>query len=519
MSDRIINSMIYALLVGVGDYESVHLENLPTYSADLAMIHDALLYGLKASEDHIRTMEGDRGNGSVKATDFARVMSGFKLMLSEEATFIIYFSGHGGEKRILFSDRSLELQSLIDYINDLPVKNKIVILDCCYAGDFQTSGARKLQFEEHISDFAGHGIAVMASSSPDEVSRLGPGADHSMFTGALATAIGTSARVRRGKLSLSEICEETRYLVENWNRQYPGREQHPVFRTSLGGDIYFYVEDYHPYRKKEIRYETSDYMVVNVKPLSTVGIKRLCAFVIPKRDVSENPAHISRFTKEIAKRIRYAEVHSNQKSEARHHGMPARAIWCYFAADQSDVVNSLYYAYSIWTADEEMQKHYFKLNQYALIEDGIYIFNNASYHVIKSMQQPTKTREEFIDNYKGLLVTIVDLAEQFVVDLQEVMNRTISLERMQERYGRWITSVKKTYLRLSEEDIAPDDLHDWSEEIMELAGWVLDLALVLENRDSIFTGSHQWLIQHAIREYQTSLERLKELEKSIAGLP
>lgn len=148
-----------------------------------------------------------------------------------------------------------------------------------------------------------------------------------------------------------------------------------------------------------------------------------------------------------------------------------------------------------------------------MIEDGIYIFINESYHILKNMQQPTKTREEFVNSYKGLLTTIVDLAEQFIVDLQEVMNRTISPERMQESYGNWISKVKKTYLRLSEEDIAPDDLHNWSEEIMGLAGWVLDLALILENKDSHFNGSQQWLTKHAIREYQASLERLKELEQ------
>lgn len=316
MSDRIINNMIYALLVGVGDYEPVHLENLPTYRADLAMFHDALLSGLKVPEDHIRTMDGmdgsggdAGGDGTVKATDFARVISGFKSMLLEEASFIFYFSGHGEEKRILFSDRSLELQSLIDYINALPVKNKVVILDCCYAGDFRTSGARKLQLEENISDFAGHGIAVLASSSSDEVSRLGPGADHSMFTGALSTAIRISAKVRKGMLSLTEICEETRYLVENWNQHNPGKEQHPVFRTSLGGSIYFSVEAYKPYKQKKVYYENTNYTIVNVKLLSTAGAKRLSAFIITKKDASNNPACLSEYTKEIADRIRYAEVH------------------------------------------------------------------------------------------------------------------------------------------------------------------------------------------------------------------
>ena len=63
------------------------------------------------------------------------------------------------------------------------IKNKIVILDCCYSGNFTTAGAREMQFEESVADFAGHGIAIMASSAANEVSRFDPNGKGSIYTG------------------------------------------------------------------------------------------------------------------------------------------------------------------------------------------------------------------------------------------------------------------------------------------------------------------------------------------------
>ena len=45
------NQVIYALLVGVGNYEAMEMVNLPTYKIDLIMLGQALIQGLKASED------------------------------------------------------------------------------------------------------------------------------------------------------------------------------------------------------------------------------------------------------------------------------------------------------------------------------------------------------------------------------------------------------------------------------------------------------------------------------------
>ena len=86
------------------------------------------------------------------------------------------------------------LQSVIDYVSRLATGGKVVILDCCYSGDFDGKGPRKIGIDQAFSEFAGKGIAAMASTSADETARLGPEKKCSVFIGALSQAIIETAR-------------------------------------------------------------------------------------------------------------------------------------------------------------------------------------------------------------------------------------------------------------------------------------------------------------------------------------
>jgi hypothetical protein len=509
------NKSVYALLIGVGDYEKINIKNLPTYRMDLSLLATSLLVGLKVPRDNLRLMAGENNNGYITTTDLARAIADFKSLLGSEDTFIFYFSGHGRDKNLIFSNGQVELQSVVDYVGELPSKNKIIILDCCYSGNFKTEGARTMHFDDSIDSFAGRGIAVLASSSADEVSRLGPNGNHSMFTGALSTSIAMRRKVRKGKVSLQDIYDNTLQLVNEWNRQNPGKEQQPIYRTSMGGTIFFCVEEYRPYEKMEVSFETELYAVSNVEPLSSKSVKRLCAFVVLKQKTELES--LSRITREIAERIKYAEVYSTKANEASFERMPARAIWCYFGYDESDMLNHRYYAYTIWAADDEMKNINFKSSKNAIVIDDIYVFENKSYNLLRKMQEPTHSRDEFIASNRRTMAIIVNLAEKFIVDLQEVVNQTISIEEMQEKYGDWIGKVRRNYFRLTDGDITPDDLHDWTEEITNLTGWVLDLSILIENKkgNGEIGDKEKWLIDNAVRHYRESMERIKQIEEYI----
>ena len=77
--------------------------------------------------------------------------------------------------------------------------------------------------------------------------------------------------------------------------------------------------------------------------------------------------------------------------------------------------------------------------------------------------------------------------------------------------------VKQEFINLSDTEIAPECIHDWIEEIVQLSGWILDLSIYLEGdeRDGTITDREEWLIRNTINNYYESLEKLKELEMNI----
>ena len=553
--------MVYAILIAIGDYKDIGAADIPTYKRDIEIMHRALNEGLRIPEENIRVITGNDNRGKVSMKSLAHAIADVEGHLSDEDVFLLYFSGHGQRKDspdtapgsfgasspcttaagIVFSDGMVMLQSVIDYISRLAAGGKIVILDCCYSGGFEGKGPRTLQFDQAFSEFAGKGIAVMASTSADETARLWPERKCSVFTGALSQAImeltalsaegQTSALLEgqtpapltagitrsSGRISLNDIYDVMMRIITIRNYHEPARQQYPVFRSSIGGTIYFGTKDRVQESGKMQHNCTGN--IHHFKSLDTQKEKRLAVFVLlpPTDKHSGIPAGIS--TEELASAAR------DIVGRIRTEGMEEDVVWCYFGADEGDILNSLHYAYTIWTATEEMQSKYYGRNATAVVCDGIYVFRNTSYDLLKRIQEPTKTREEFVRDVKKLLALIVSSAESFVYDLQEVKNRTRTMAEMRALYYSWIGRVKSLYIKLSDEDIAPDDLHDWAEAIYDLAGWTADLAILFEGkcgdeRASALNDNAEKsiLIDHTIRRYHEAIERVRQTEAETAEI-
>lgn len=498
----------YALLAPVGDYRRMGCAALPTWENDQALIEKGLIDGLKFDQDNIRTLGTA---GFLSGQEFARAIAGFSKMLHKDDSFVFYFSGHGRNGTLVFSDMPMELQSVLEVIEKLPAKNKIVILDCCYSGDFHVSEPKKMSLEDSILAFAGSGIAVLASSAADEVARLGAGGDHSLYTGAVSAALQTRRLIHKGGISLPDIASEISFLMKLWSKSHPEQSQQPIFRSSMGGTVYFKVADYHPYEPLEVYQETEHYTICSMKPLSTVNIKRLAAFVIPKENVSIR--ELPPMTREIAAAVKCAQVYSSEKSAARFGSSPARAVWCYFGRDWSDIQKHNYFAYTVWAADAEMEKLYYRENKNTHVIDGICVYENASYQMVRDLMQPSLSREEFIQQTKQLLSTIVTLAEEFISSMQEIENHTLMIRDVKEKYADWIRNVRRQFYQLTDGDVPPDDLRGWLTEVEVLAGCVLDLAIFLDDAsEDSFNRREEWLMNNAIRRYYESLEKLKKFE-------
>ena len=160
-----MENRFYALLAPVGVYEIGKRKNLPSWKMDLELMKTALVQGLEIPDDNIR-ISGE--NGVVTSRSFARNIAEISKYVSEEDGFIFYFSGHGDNSGLCFSDAAVSIQSIIEFIKKIKAKSKIVIMDCCYSGDFRMSQSVKMDMEKTVDDFAGHGIAVMASSASEK---------------------------------------------------------------------------------------------------------------------------------------------------------------------------------------------------------------------------------------------------------------------------------------------------------------------------------------------------------------
>lgn len=507
------NRNCFALLVAVGDYSHQSLINLPTYRNDLELMKSSLISGVKMPPDNIRMMPDLSDNGTVSLRSFAKALSEFQTLLMPDDTLFFYFSGHGGNKNIIFSDGAILLQSVIDYLAALDIKCKIAIFDCCEAGAFSTSSKIEPSASDYISDYVGTGMQVLSATSANEFARLGPGGLHSLFTGALSIAFQSPTTVKKGRRSLSEVCDYARYIIANWNKQTTAPNQSPVFRSNIVGNVFFEVSEKEEYRRQNVYYEAEDYTVTAVTPLHSVEEKRLCAFVTTKALLDN--VNLAECSQKIIKRIKNVDVFSNEQSERRFKGKTAKAIWCYFGLDESDMASHTFYAHTVW-ADDDVKGKYFRHGKNDEEINGVNICWNSSYKMLRAMREAPPSRAEYIQENKELSSAIIGLAERFISDLDSFFNQELSTTALLDRYGLWIQSIHQKYLKLSDMNVPPDDLREWADEILSMVGFVLDISLMLKTGQSHndIDDRELWLIKNAISNYYQSLERLKAIESN-----
>ena len=499
----------YALIASVGDYESMDTIDLPSYKEDSRLMYDALVEGLKIKKEHILTPGNE---GYLTSRNLALCLKDFDELLQTEDTFIFYFSGHGSMGNIVLSDDTVSLSSIISYIDQMPSSSKLIFLDCCYAGDFPRMETKQMELWDVIESFVGHGTAILASSSANQISRTALGGESSLFTLFLSSSLLSKGLIRKGILSINDVKEHVRFLMEKWSEIHPDKTQSPVFRSNVPGDIRFKVSDYHPYLPRQINFETRDYILCSVKPLSSQIEKRLSAFIITKGKTDHKV--LVRITKDVVRRIRYADIYRDKNEENRYKGKPAQVIWCYFGKDESDIIRSVHYAYTIWAESLALRKKYFRNDNSASVIKAICIVKNNSYDIIRQLQEETN-QNNAEEQYNQLFMKTMTMAEQYISDLREVENQTLAPAEFDRKYEKWSRDVRKLFLEMTDYPVPTVDFHDRAETIMSIAGWIVDIALIMERNKgkSQVNERDMWLIKNAVRKYYDELERMKNSDK------
>jgi hypothetical protein len=486
----------YALISCVGLYEDNTA--LPAFSKDLEIMHAALTEGLRFPEDHVRILDRD---GRITIREFARALQEFTDLLTDEDLLLIYFSGHGRENSLCFSDQPLSLQSLASFLGKSSIQNCILVLDCCHSGSLTLPGNSHSMENGLLSLLAGRGTAVLASSSKDESSWMGNGHASSLFTEVVCHAMKSASGIRQGRKTLFEIMEQTRAMMAAWNRTHPGHVQHPVFRADMIGTVSFSVRDVRPYGKTVIRLTNNQCVLYDTKSLNTASAKRIAAFLICADDTAAG--QIAIYTKDVADELR------NRLND----GMSLRAIWCYFGKDMQDMKNSCYMGYGLWTADEAIRDQLCKPRTSGTMCGDIFVWLNPSYKIIRKINAEHLDPEEYIRRMKEFLCVLVPGAEAFISGLHRLENGEIQLTDLRSAVKSWCTEVNRSYIDLSDIPVPEEDLREWGDAVMELADWAIDLAIPLEEGSAYDEGAVRWLLQYAAARYYEAINRIRQAEK------
>jgi hypothetical protein len=250
----------YALLIGVGKCINPNW-SLPVTVKDMQALRSVLIdpsmCGYPDDEAHIRLLH-DAG-----ATKGA-ILDGLKWLAEqaaadEDATAIVFYSGHGGRKEnadsyfLLSSDTNpkdvessaLSGKTFTESLRSVKAKRLLVFMDCCHAGGMATAKdapAAKLlpEFSQEAMPKGlveelkqGEGRAVFSSSTYEQKSWIMQSGNLSIYTYHLIEALlGAGNRPNDTSVRLSNLMDHLGKSVPESARKAWKKEQIPFFNTA-----------------------------------------------------------------------------------------------------------------------------------------------------------------------------------------------------------------------------------------------------------------------------------------------
>lgn len=504
---------IRVVLVGVSKYFIIGLSQLPFCMNDLQAMKTALINGLNVYEKDI-VMCGE--TGIVTLDLLVKSINNLLSVANSDDTFIFYFSGHGGKNCLLLSNEKISLQDLIDTIEKFPTKNKIIILDSCHSGGFSVNGVPQIDIEADIEKFAGYGYAVMASCGASQKSGFDHSKKISLYTRFVCDALTSRFLIKHGKKSLEEINEAIFHFASISNRSGKYNVQEPIFRSNLGGTIFFNVEEYTPYRTAHVYEETDKYIIYKVEPLHNLQHKRLAVKIILRYAFTLE--EIAKITPEIISKVMYCDVFKSKNTESRYIGKASNVIWCYYGYDEDDMIRGNFICRTTWIDDSQDEKRWYRSTKNSQIIAGVYFDQiNGSYNMIKQLKDDNISKEDFICITRRYTLKLISLAEQCIKLYREFLNNTLSEEQLINDMTPLNNEISKWYFKQSNLPIPQTDLHEWADAHEKISGTIHDFSLFYNKKhlDVWPSDNRKWQMANVIKRYEKELEELKSIDKQV----
>lgn len=209
-----------ALVVGINEYpNSARLYGCVNDASAFAAIMETNGDGSPNFDVRLETDVAD------KATLKSLIAALFK---KESDVSLLYFSGHGSVNEnggyivtpdFRQYDEGVSMDEILGMANNSPATNKIIILDCCFSGNF---GSPQL-----LGDGAAlikKGVTILTASRAEEAAMEVNG--HGVFTSLLIDALQGGAADLSGKITPGSVYTYIDKALSWW-------KQRPVFKTNI----------------------------------------------------------------------------------------------------------------------------------------------------------------------------------------------------------------------------------------------------------------------------------------------
>lgn len=211
-----------ALIVGIDDYDKAPLSGCVNDARSVATLLEKHGNGAPNFDTRLVTSPSD---------DLTR--SGLRdaigtLFATECDIALLYFSGHGfvrsGDGCIVTKDAAqhdegISMTEILALANKSPVKNRVIILDCCFSGKMGTPNVA----DGGVAQLA-EGLTVLTASRDSEVAmEQGNGG---VFTDLVVAALQGGAADLRGHITPGSVYAYVDQALGAW-------DQRPIFKTNV----------------------------------------------------------------------------------------------------------------------------------------------------------------------------------------------------------------------------------------------------------------------------------------------
>ncbi|MBX3084732.1 MAG: caspase family protein [Anaerolineae bacterium] len=212
-----------ALVVGINDYPLAPLSGCVSDATKISML-------LEKHEDGSPNFSCKKILSSSESISKTTLKAAIAKLLEQPADMaLFYFSGHGIHVNSLGGylvtpdaskyDEGVSMTDILILANNAPVREVVIILDCCYSGTFgnvpilSTSDATLRE-----------GVAILTASGPTELAAETK--DQGVFTNLICAALDGGASDVRGEVNVASMYSYCDQILGAW-------DQRPRFKANV----------------------------------------------------------------------------------------------------------------------------------------------------------------------------------------------------------------------------------------------------------------------------------------------